>query len=206
VTVSVVTPWWNLPDLHDDYLVAIETGQPDEVIVVDNASEPPLPFSTIRVDENLGYGKGSNVGLRAATMDAVLFLNNDVAVLSDDWLDRIRGAVEPGVLAGPLRYDRHGEAAGLQLPYIDGWCLAGMRDDLLELGGFNEEYDEPAYYSDNELCLRARLAGMTLRDVRPGLYHKRDAHLSDVGPAGRAATEANRTRFREFAARELVVA
>jgi GT2 family glycosyltransferase len=204
VTITVVTPWTDCLDLHDDYMGAIAAGLPDELIVVDNASDPRLDFGTIRLEDNLGFAKGSNVGLNAATTDVVLFLNNDVAVLSDDWLDRIRVAVEPGVLAGPLRFDRHSEAAGRQLPYIDGWCLAGMRDDLLDLGGFNEEYDEPAYYSDNDLCLRARLAGMTLRDVRPGLFHKRDLNLTDVGARARAATDANRERFREFAARELV--
>ena len=95
----------------------------------------------------------------------VLFLNNDIRMTDHRWLEDIREAVEPGVLVGPLRYDNHAKVDDQHLPYIDGWCLAGMREDLLELGGFDESLEEPAYYSDNLLCLEARAHGMTLRDV-----------------------------------------
>jgi GT2 family glycosyltransferase len=102
----------------------------------------------------------------------VLFLNNDVRLGRRGWLDEIRAALEPGELAGHLRYDRHADVDGVAMPYLDGWCLAGMTSDLRALGGFSTELEEPAYYSDNLLSLEARARGMALRDVSVGLEHK----------------------------------
>ena len=171
-TLAIVTPWHNQPDLWWDYTWAVRYRRPrDQVIVVDNGSDPPLPFTAIRSATNLGFSGGSNLGLHHATADAVLFLNNDIVALDDDWLEDIRERVEPGVLVGPLRQEPWAVVDGEMYPYIDGWCLAGMREDLLALGGFDESLEEPAYYSDNLLCLAARRSGMTLRDVRPRLRH-----------------------------------
>lgn len=173
LTVAVVTPWLNHPELRDDYLTALCDVMPDELIVVDNGSDPPLEMPGIRFEENLGFSRASNAGLRAAESEVVLFLNNDIAMTVAGWLPKLVREVEPGLLVGArLRWDAHGDVDGVKLPYLDGWCLAGMRDELLELGGFDEAYEEPAYYSDNDLCLRARAAGMRLREVRVGLHHK----------------------------------
>jgi GT2 family glycosyltransferase len=140
-----------------------------------------------------------------AQADAVLFLNNDIRHLRRGWLEEIREALEPGVLVGHLRHERHADVDGRSYPYLDGWCLAGTREDLLELGGFDETLAEPGYYSDNLLCLEARAAGMRLRGLRVGLQHLENV---TAGPAWdervRAATAANRARY-EARVRELLV-
>lgn len=188
----------------DAVLPELEPG--DECIVVDNGSIPPLTFGTIRVEENLGFSRGSNLGLRSTSCDAILFLNNDIALERSGWLREFRDAVAPGVLAGHLRYDQHATVDGVSFPYLDGWCLCGMRTDLLELGGFDDTLDEPAYYSDNLLSLEARAAGMRLRQVRPGIRHLENR---TAGPAAdqtvRQATAANRDRY-VARVRELLVA
>jgi GT2 family glycosyltransferase len=173
MTIAIVTPWTDHLELADDYFEAVlpEMEEGDELIVVDNASEPSLAFGTVRSERNLGYAGGSNFGARAATTDAVLFLNNDVALERRGWLDGFRQAVEPGVLAGHIRYDRHADVDGRSFPYLDGWCLSIMRKDFLALGGFDQTLEEPAYFSDNLLCLEARARGMTLREVKVGLMH-----------------------------------
>jgi len=198
VNVSIVTPWHNHLELEDDYMAAMMVLQSgDELVVVDNGSDPPLEFAEVRLPENLGFAGGSNAGLNNATKDAVLFLNNDISIRQNDWLDKIRDALEPGVLVGArLRHDQHGDVDGNHFPYLDGWCLAGMRDDLVDLGGFDTEFQEPAYYSDNDLCLRARLAGMTLREVPVGLYHK--ASVTTERKVLNSVLEAN---FERYAAR-----
>ena len=91
---------------------------------------------------------------------------------------------------GPLRYDNHAKVDDQSLPYLDGWCLAGMREDLLELGGFDESLEEPAYYSDNLLCLEARAHGMTLRDVTRRSAAPRQRHSrGSVLPVGASSSE-----------------
>lgn len=196
MTATVVTPWLNHRELERDYWHAMRIAEA-RVIVIDNASDPPLP-NAWRSDVNLGFSAACNLGLRLATTDAVVWVNNDVRATRADWLSVIEAALEPGVLVGAsLRFDPHGDVDGHRLPYLDGWCLGGMRADLLELGGFDETFQEPSYFGDNDLCFRARLAGMTLRQADAGLEHlaNRTAGPATV-PAVVAATLANRERFR----------
>jgi GT2 family glycosyltransferase len=208
MNITVVTPWLGHPELAEGFTAAVapEIRQGDDVIVVDNGDAPELPFRSVRPTENLGYARGSNCGLLLAKTHAVLFLNNDIALKWGGWLQTIRAALEPGVLVGPLNAGKHAAVDGMAFPYIDGWCLAGMRADLTKLGGFDETLMEPAYYSDNLLCLEARAAGMSLREVRPGLVHKLNATAGPAtGAEVSAASAANRARY-IARARELLVA
>jgi GT2 family glycosyltransferase len=195
VTITVVTPWFNRrAEFERDYWAAMRVADV-EVLVIDNGSEPPLP-NAWRLPFNSGFSHACNVGLELARTDAVLFLNNDVAATEPGWDAPIKAALEPGVLVGAnLRYDRHGAVDGRALPYLDGWCLAGMREDLLELGGFDESFEEPSYYSDNDLCLRARANGMALRQVNVGVRHKLNGTARRDDPVTVRATLANRERY-----------
>jgi GT2 family glycosyltransferase len=210
VTISVVTCWLGHHELTEDYLLALEAGPwPDEIVLVDNGDAPEIPGAKVLTPpHNLGFAGSSNLGLEHASCEAVLFLNNDIALRSEHWgwLNVIRKALEPGVLVGQLRFDRHGNVDGTPMPYLDGWCLAGMREDLLSLGGFDETLEEPAYYSDNMLCLEARAAGLTLREVTVGLRHKESAtSRPSVNPEVRRVTLANQARY-VARARDLLVA
>jgi GT2 family glycosyltransferase len=130
----------------------------------------------------------------------VLFLNNDISLVRENWLEEIRGALEPGYLVGPLVNGSWADVDGIPYPFIGGWCLAGMREDLLVLGGWDESYTEPSYYGDNDLCLRARVEGMTLRDVRVGLRHLENVTAGhQFTPAVQAATTVNRARYQDLA-------
>jgi GT2 family glycosyltransferase len=189
-TISIVTPWKDHPELRADYDEAVGWRRDTDELII--------------VEDSPGFVWGCNEGLRRASCDVVLFLNNDVRMVRSTWLREIREAVEPGVLVGPLRNDPHADVDGQGFPYIDGWCLAGMREDLLKLGGFDEDLSEPAYYSDNLLCLEARASGMTLRDVRVGLRHLENVTAgTQWTPAVQAATTTNRARY-EHRVRELV--
>jgi GT2 family glycosyltransferase len=200
-SIAVVTPWLNHPELEPDYFSAAHPSlnASDELLVVDNGSDEPLSFAAIRHEQPRGFSPACNAGLAHATTDAVLFLNNDIAATRPDWLTAIRDALEPGVLVGAqLRTGQHGDVDGQPCPYLDGWCVAGMRADLIELGGWDEGYAEPSYYGDNDLSLRARAAGMTLREARVGLHHKL-SRTADEDPRKAAAAEQNRKRFHERA-------
>jgi len=103
--VSVIIVNWNLKD----YLVEAIASASDtirrhrfEVIVVDNASRDGFVeavrerFPDVRVvvnDENLGFGRGNNLGFEIARGRHFLLLNNDAVLLGDaadaliDYLD-----------------------------------------------------------------------------------------------------------------------
>ena len=178
-SLTVVTPWHNCHELAPAYWRAISVlADADRIIVVDNASEPPLEHPGIRgaivhrVDTNLGFSKACNVAFDLVKTDAVCFLNNDIRMVSATWADNIRQALQPGTLVGAhLRADPHTAVDdGKPIPYLDGWCLAIMRDDLHAIGGW-DELEEPSYWGDNILCVRATAAGMRLAEVPVGLTH-----------------------------------
>lgn len=199
MSVAVVTPWLDHLELAPDYMRALELGpSPDEILIVDNGSSPPLEFAQIRNDENLGFCQACNQGLEAASSDVVVFLNNDIAATEHGWLETLTDRVEPGVLVGQrIRSDPHCWVDGVVYRYIDGWCLAGTRDDLLELGGFDTSLEEPAYYSDNLLCLEASARGFTLRQTSVGLIHKLSATAGTNNPDNDTAARANHQRYQE---------
>lgn len=190
MAITVVTPWHEHRELAEDFWHAMQAGRPEHVLVVDNGSEPPLVETagwpspdeawscTERLPANAGFARACNVGLgRAGSLwpdtDAVLWINNDVTALSAGWLEPLRQALAEMVLVGAeLREGVHSSVDGITLPYLDGWCLGGLRRDLLALGGFDEGLLEPAYYSDADLCFRALTAGLALRPVCVGLRHK----------------------------------
>ncbi len=205
-SITIVTPWLNHRELERQYWEAVRT-EDCEVVIVDDGSQPPLP-NAWRLERSMGFHHACNTGLDLARTDAVLFLNNDVFARRAGWLESIREALEPGVLVGPvIRYDQHGNVDGHSLPYLDGWCLAGMRDDLMELGGFDEEYAEPSYYGDNDLSFRARLAGMTLREAGSGICHLASQTTGGAtGPGVAKALEANHQRFCSLVRESLVAA
>lgn len=219
-TVAIVTPWWNHHELLPTYQQALYRGglrTGDEVIVVDNGSVPPIhlaladtvsPITAIlRNDKNRGFSRACNRGYRAATADAVLFLNNDIRATADGWLDRIRAALKPGHLAGAALVDApHTMVDGHTIPYLDGWCVAGLADDWARIevagGVWNEEFAEPAYWGDNELSLRARAAGIALDEI-PGLGLDHIGNYSSRKLAVDGVSAANRARY-ELAARRLL--
>src|SRR5262249_1723097 len=88
---SIVIPNWNGRDLLEKYLPSIlaaaEQVPGTEVIVVDDASTDGSPqlvlerFPQVRLiamDENLGFGGGSNRGFEHARNDIVVLLNSDM--------------------------------------------------------------------------------------------------------------------------------
>lgn len=206
MTITVVTPWQNHLELAPAYWEAINSAQPDKVLIVDDGSDPALTFADIRFDEPRGFQAACNAGLARANSDAVLFLNNDIEMIRPDWAHTLLRVLLSGVLVGAeLRHDPHTQVDGQTIPYLDGWCIGGMRHDLLDLGGWDETLEEPAYYGDNLLCLRARQAGMTLRAVSVGLRHISNATSGDnVGR--RAAASAHNRRIYEDAVRDALVA
>ncbi len=121
-----------------------------------------------------GFCTANNAALSLVETEHVVFCNNAGRATRANWLDEVRDLIEPGVFVGPFRFDPHGAVDGVAYPYVDGWCLGMTTEDARRLGPWDEAYDKagPAYFSDNALTFQARVAGMTARDLRPGLFHK----------------------------------
>lgn len=92
-------------------ILSLTTYPNYEIIVVDNGTDDPLTlryleekkekeprFSTLRIDEPFNYSLLNNAGAANATGEFIALLNNDVSVISPNWLEEMMGiATQPGV-------------------------------------------------------------------------------------------------------------
>ena len=198
LSLAIVTPWLDHLDLAPAYwrAVGVRTGDVG-VVIVDDGSARPVPEAAVTHERPLGFSRSCNDGADAANgAEALLFLNNDIALAADWWLHAIRAEVGPGRVVGPrMRMDAHATVDGRPQPWIEGWCLAITATDLAAIGGWDEGYEEPAYFGDNDLCARARAAGMKLVEVPCGLHHLDGVTRRDFDDVVPSVTGRNRGRY-----------
>lgn len=196
---SVIVLSWNGMEYLGDCLNAVLSQEyPDcEIIVVDNGSsdgsadfvEQRYPqVRLIRNERNLGFAGGCNVGLRAATGDMLILLNQDTRVCAG-WLRALGEALEDpkigvagckilypdgetvqhagGWIEWPLGSAHHyrcGEQDDdeleepRQVEYVTGAAMA-VRRDVVETVGYLDEEFWPGYFEDADFCVRAEKAG-----------------------------------------------
>ncbi len=182
-----------------------------EVIVVDNASsdetreqlalmrDPRL--KVVLNDRNLGFAAGNNIGLKAATGDYLILLNNDTYVTKGWVRDLIRPLMlDPRLGAvGPLT-NNIGNEQKLAIGYADMqemaaqsrarlrghlrrrldtdriafFCVA-LRRDVLERVGYLDEVYGLGFFEDDDYCNRLALAGYRIQIVDDAFVHH---HLS----------------------------
>lgn len=124
-TASIIIPTRDRLDLLGPCLQSIERSRPDnrtrlEVIVVDNGSreaetlrrlegeETAGRLRVVRSDRPFNFAALNNLGASQSAADLLVLLNNDVEVLTADWLDALaRHALRPevGVVGARLVYD-----------------------------------------------------------------------------------------------------
>ena len=217
---SIVIPNWNGKDLLEKYLPsvveALAANPANEIVVVDNGStdgsaefvRSALPQATVlALPANLGFGGGSNAGIRAARNDVVVLLNSDMRVAPDFLAPLLEGFADAGVFAVSCQIflsdpRRAREETGLTQGWWQDGCLRVRHradpavDDLfpcfyggggscafdrakfLELGGFDGLF-APFYLEDTDLGFRAWKRGWkTLYQPRSVVYHE---HRGTIG-------------------------
>ena len=180
-----------------------------EVIVVDNASTDGTPeyllaaeksFPNLRVilnDKNLGFAAANNIGLRQATGDYLVLLNNDT-VPTRGWLsalirhlhaDTRIGLIGPvtNAIANEAKVDvgygqlddlhtwaasfiRDNDGQLFPIPMLAMFCVA-MRREVFERVGLLDERFEVGMFEDDDYCRRVRACGYELRCARDSFVH-----------------------------------
>ena len=105
--------------------IALNTEHPYRVIMIDNGSKPkeiakvndflasmeePFPHLWIFNQQNFGFAKGNNVGIRISDAPMILLLNNDT-IVTPGWLGRLVKIAESDKnigLVGPMNQASHG--------------------------------------------------------------------------------------------------
>jgi GT2 family glycosyltransferase len=235
VRVSVVIAAWNgIKDL-EKCLEALRTqGYSDlEIIVVDNGSNDGSAdfvaarnpdVRLIRNPVNLGFAAASNQGLRAATGDVLVLLNQDTvvqagciaalvqamagspsrgmagakAIYPDGRIQHAGGWVDERGGGSHYGYRQKDEGQFEQLRDVDfvtGAMLAVSRATYDAIGGLDESFG-PAYYEDVDWCYRAREAGFGVIYVPQAvLIHREASTAADMSYSATYALQRNRLFF-----------
>jgi GT2 family glycosyltransferase len=215
---SVIVLTWNGAAHVEPCLKALLVQEPAaaEVIVVDNASTDCTPdlvasqfpgVRLIRNDRNLGFSAGNNVGLRAATGDLLVLLNQDTRVHPGFLAGLAAAFDDPTVgLAGcKLLYpDGTIQHAGAHVlsprgetehvgcfelddgrfgtktdpEFVTGAAIGISRQALADIGPLDEGF-APAYYEDVDWCFRARNAGWRVVYVPEAVVTHREGASAD---------------------------
>jgi len=179
---SIIIPVCNKLELTQKCIKTIEATTTDyELIIVDNGSTPVYqgPGRIIRNEKNEGFPVAVNQGLKEATGEILVILNNDTLV-PPLWLDTLAGHLLNYDLVGPCSNNvsgiqqipaRHFENnldffnfskeqreknRGNILPWhrLVFFCVAFKRE-VLDRVGFLDEQFTPGNFEDDDYCLRA---------------------------------------------------
>lgn len=175
--VSIVTPWYNCPELIRTYE---RSHLGAEVVIVDNGSDAEAAGDIyamavrmgglyVRNEHNAKFAEANNQGAQIATSDIVAFMNNDTEA-PPGWVNLMATEVKPGALYGPSKQERM--IAGRLLPYIEGYCIAATRDTWERVGWWDAETFTGMYWEDNDLCYRAIQLGIGLRETNWPVWHR----------------------------------
>ncbi|KOP64519.1 glycosyl transferase family 2 [Bacillus sp. FJAT-18019] len=192
---SIIIPTFNGKDLLKDCIYSIKrhTNEPYEIIVVDNGSSDGTVdicrqegITFISLANNIGFPVACNKGLKIATGDTLLLLNNDV-IVTRNWLQNMLNCLnsEPNIgIVGPLTNYASGKQQ-IDMPYtsleemsnqlnepdakkwlqvdrIVGLCFLFKRELMDRIGLLDERYS-PGHFEDDDYCYRARNAGYTFK-------------------------------------------
>jgi N-acetylglucosaminyl-diphospho-decaprenol L-rhamnosyltransferase len=166
----------------------------DEIVVVDNHADDALArrpgIRYIRNAQNVGYGRGNNIGVAAAQHDLILLVNPD-AVLEPDALPALllaldvypeAGLLMPEILTPEGKVEASHDAGlfhkrsmprkrgdpepegDLCADFLSGAVQLIRRSAFEAIGGFDPNIF--MYFDDDDLCLRLRRAGYALVRVK----------------------------------------
>jgi N-acetylglucosaminyl-diphospho-decaprenol L-rhamnosyltransferase len=151
--------------LHD----VIGLGQ-YRIIIIDNASTDGsacmlannYPHAEIlAMEQNLGYGRAANVGLKKVRTPYALLLNPDLVVTTSE-IDKLLAEAEQSppkaAIWGPATsIDEVAKRAPRSVEWISGCAMLFEMNKLMEIGLFDENFF--MFFEETDLCCRARANG-----------------------------------------------
>jgi glycosyltransferase involved in cell wall biosynthesis len=159
---------------HDQFeVIVVDDGSTDETAAVLDELAATAPFSlrVLRNDSSRGPAAGRNRAWREARAEVCAFTDDD-CLPTPTWLSGILAVIGagPAVVAGrilppPAEEHRIGPFSRILVASTGyaGWAaaanLAVRREDLLAVGGFDEDFRNPAG-EDTDLALRLMAHGL----------------------------------------------
>lgn len=184
--VSIVIPVFNqLQHTINCLRDLLKTSHPiHEIIVVDDGSKrEPISKAISKLfpqvillsnNENLGFARTVNKGIRYSSGDIIVLMNNDILLPNTKWLDLMLNAMEKRGLdmvapkGGRMTKDWTyipGEASKEtdDFIYLPFWCCAIKREIFDKIGLISEAYGR-GFFEDVDFNVMAKRAG-----AKPGI-------------------------------------
>ena len=193
--LSVITLSYDNLDYTKAFVKSIRenTTLPYELIIVDNGSEPETQRWVVEnsdraiiFQENQGFSKGFNEGVKAADGEYVMMANNDTE-FPPEWDKKLVDTMEKNPIAGIVTpVYTSGRKSALRVEpgekilkifpfrkYPSAVAFLMRRDELIsKFGGWSEEY-EIASGEDADLCFKVWKSGYDiLIDERVLIIHE----------------------------------
>lgn len=153
-------------DMNDVEVIVVANGCTDNTLtymteLMDKMNKPegPLTVKLIYIDEALGYTKATNLGIKAATGEFVVLLNNDTLLLPQErgqWLKMLHAPFtdEKVGLTGPLQlFDNYSNHDVLIF-----FCVM-IRRTMFDLVGVLDEIYTPGGGEDIDFTIKVKQAG-----------------------------------------------
>lgn len=188
VRCDIIIPIWNQFNLTRDCVESIikNTRYPYRLILVDNASDDDtkqylerlkgrksLEAELIRNEENLGFVKAVNQGLKVSKAPYVCIMNNDT-IATADWLDRLIefaeshgdvGLMNP-LCGGPpdvpieeyARLIAKDKDKYMEMNQCQGFCMLVKREVIDKIGYLDESFGVGGF-DDTDFSMRAYKSG-----------------------------------------------
>jgi len=164
--ISIIIINYKTPDLVIDCIQSINEKTRDisyEIIVVDNASgdnsieiikkEFKENIKLIEADENLGFGKANNLGVRYATGKYILLLNSDTVLINNAikiMYDYIRTSAKIGIVGGNLYSADMKENSSFSLIFDDMETVKKQAKWVSIIGDLLLKQFRQRFYSDEQ--------------------------------------------------------
>lgn len=190
---DIIIPVWNKLKLTKECLDSVikNTTISFRSIIIDNNSEKEtedylkslkdrdgVEVVLIRNEQNLGFVKAVNQGMRISNAEYVCLLNNDTCV-QENWLQELInvaqanqhiGIVNPGGASDSFK-DNNLSGQWSEIGFATGFCMLIKREVIEKIGLFDEEF-ETGFFEDTDYCRRAKNAGYLCAAAKAScVYH-----------------------------------
>lgn len=193
---DIIIPVWNELESTEECIARLKkyTHSPYRLIVIDNGSEDKTfkylkslkndfrDYLLIRNEENLGFVKAVNQGIKNIQNPYVCLLNND-AYVTDNWFTELMEGAESGPknigIANPSSNvfgvtSSDGERYELEeLDYCKGFCML-IKSEVIEKIGFFDEIYGMGYFEEKDFSRKAKDLGYISIRVKSSFVYHRD--------------------------------
>lgn len=197
---DIIIPVYNKLELTKNCLESIlaNTDAPYRLILIDNASSGEIKsflevfksangnVTLVRNNENLGWVKAVNQGIKMSDAPYICVMNNDTVVRTKGWLSKLAAVaeLEPEIgLVNPKFEAKVRDRPGrpyIEIDFCRGYCILVKRAVIEKIGGLDEGYGL-GYYDDDDFsvrALRAHFKCVRANDVY--VEHLRDSTFKEL--------------------------